>query len=416
MLLRIAWRNIWRQKRRTLITVVAMGAGVGFSMAMIAFMDGFYVQGFDLMVSQTLGHGQIHNPDYPTQRTVFDTIDDGEALVEQLEQVPEVTAVSGRVFGYALVGTDDRPGRPQKSAGAQLLGVDPTREAPLTGIADKVLAGRYLADEPAQEAVLGAGLAESLNADIGDELVAVTQAADGSMGNEIYTIVGIFQTGSVMQDRSGVFLHVRDLQELLVLEGQLHEVALMAAEMQAIPGMIAATRAAVGRDDLLIRSWEEINPLMVQLLSLQDVANAVLLMMVFSVAALGILNTMLMSVFERTKELGVIRALGLKPTQMVSLVLLETCALVLVSGVLGAALGLGLDAYLCTHGLDFGMFMSADSYSMGGARFPTLLVGHFRWTPVLQTLVGLALISLFAAIWPAIRAARLRPVEAMRQE
>ncbi len=416
MLMRIAWRNIWRQRRRTLITIGAMAAGVGLSMATIAWMDGMYAQAFDLMVSQNLGHVQVHQRDYPASRAIFDTIDGGEALVERLEALPESAAVSGRVHGFALVGTDERGDRPQKSSGVQIIGVDPRREDALTAIDAKVVRGRFLADAPAREVVLGEGLAETLMAEVGDEIVAVTQAADGSMGNDLYTVVGISRTGSLLQDRSGMFLHIDDAQDLLVLDDRIHEIALRAPDKESIGALLDATAEAVGDGDLVVRPWEEINPMLVQFLALQDVGNAMILFMVFSVAVLGILNTMLMSVFERTKELGVIRALGLRPVQMVALVMYETAALVAVSGAAGAALGLGLDALVCTYGIDYAMFMSSDALSFGGINFPTLIVGDFRWTPVFQCLIGLAVISLFASLWPAIRAARLRPVEAMRQE
>ena len=414
LLIRIAWRNIWRQKRRTVITVGAMATGVAFSLAMIALSDGMYMMAFDLMVSENMGHVQVHHPDFPKQRAVYDTLDGGEALVAELEALPGVERVAGRVFGFALLGTEDTPDRPGKSAGAQLVGVDPAREAALTKIAGKVQDGRYLADAPAHEIVLGVGLAETLRAAVGDEIVAITQAADGSMGNDLYTVVGIFKTGSVIQDRAGAFLHAADVQELLVLFGQIHEVALLAHEREDIDAMKGAVDTALADRGLLVRSWDQINPSIAQMLGFQDVGNGIILMLVFSVAALGILNTMLMSVFERTKELGVIRALGLRPLQMVSLVMWETFALAGCAAVAGLVLGLGMDAYLVLHGLDLSSFFG--DYSFAGASFPPIMMGEIRIEGVLQTVFGLFFVSFFAAIWPAFRAARLAPVDAMRQE
>jgi len=414
LLIRIAWRNIWRQKRRTLITVGAMAVGVAFSLAMIAISDGMYMMAFDLMVSENMGHVQIHHPDFPKQRAIYDTIEDGDGLVAELEALPEVETVSGRLYGFALLGTDDQPDRPGKSAGAQLVGVDPARESALTKIPGKVQQGRYLGDDAAHEIVLGIGIAETLGARVGDEIVAVTQAADGSMGNDLYTVVGVFKTGSVIQDRAGVFLHIDDLRELLVLYDQLHEVALLAPKRDSIGAMKGAVEVAAG-EALLVRSWDQINPAISQMLGFQDVGNGIILLMVFSVAALGILNTMLMSVFERTKELGVIRALGLRPRQMVALVMWETVALAGCAAGVGLLLGLGMDLYLVKHGLDLSGLLSGD-YSFAGANFPPIMMGAFRIEGVIQTIVGLFAISLFAAIWPAIRAARLEPVDAMRQE
>ncbi len=417
MLMRIAWRNIWRQKRRTLITAAAMGSGVACCMAMIVWADGMYVDAFELMVSESIGHVQIHHPDYPTSKAIFDTIEDGDELVRRLDALPETTAVSGRALGFALLGTDDRgPDRPQKSAGAQIVGVVPEDEAALTQLADKVEEGRYLSSGPSKEILLGVDLAETMLAEPGDEIVAVTQAADGSMGNDLYTVAGIVRTGNLVQDRSGAFLHLDDARELLVLGPALHEIALLAEDKDAVAAMHDAALSELGETDLLVQSWQEINPMLVQWLGLQDLGNGILLMMVFAVAALGILNTMLMSVFERTKELGVIRALGLRPTQMVSLILLETLALVAVAGGIGLTAGLLLDWYLVVYGFDYGIFFGARDFSFAGINFPTLVYGDFRWMPIVQIMVGLLVTSLLVAIWPAIRAARLKPVVAMRQE
>lgn len=409
LLMRIAWRNIWRQKRRTWITIGAMALGVALSMACVAWMDGFFADGFDLMVRQTLGHAQVHHPEYPKQRALYDTIEGGETMVQKLSALPEVKAASGRVFGYTLLAAKD------EAAGAQLIGIVPEREAATSSIDTKVLkGGNWLSSDPKKEVVLGSGLAETLKITVGAEVVAVTQAADGSMGNELYTVVGIIKTGSVVRDRAGAYVHQADLQELLVLEDQLHEIALIATKDRLIPTMAANAEATLKGSQVLVRTWDSINPLMKQLIGFQDVFLFVMLLIVYSVAALGILNTMLMSVFERTKELGVIRALGLKPGQMVLLVIFESCALAVISSFFGVLLGLAFDAYLVYYGIDLSHLM--DSFSFGGISFSPVMYGAVRVEAVVATVLGLFFITVLASLWPAVRAARLKPVEAMRQE
>ncbi len=426
LLIRIAWRNIWRQKRRTLITVGAMAIGLAFCMSILALTDGVYRDLFDLVVTENLGHAQVHDPDYPKKRAIWETIDDADGLVEDLEAEPTVSLVSARVFGYALLGFEDR------AVGAQLIGVDPLREHGMTAIGDKVTDGRFLAQAAGREMVLGNGLADRLKLALGDEVVAVTQAADGSTGNDLYTVVGIFESGSVVKDRSGAYLHATDARELLALEGQSHEIALRAVDRDSIEPMLAAcgprveshgSEGSEETDEALekqestgptLRHWGEINPQMFQMMEMADASSVILLFVIFGVAALGILNTMLMSVFERTKELGVIRALGLRPRQMVALVMWETAALVVVALVIGVPIGLGLDAYLVFHGLDLSAVM--EGTTVLGVDYDPLLMGEFQVGRVVETVVGLFVISFLAALWPAIRAARLKPVEAMRQE
>jgi len=409
LLIRIAWRNIWRQSRRTWITIWAMALGVALSMACVAWIDGMFKDGFDMLVGETIGHVQVHHPEYPKKRALYETIDDGAATVQKLAVLPDAKAVSGRVFGFSLLAARE------EAAGAQLIGIIPADEAAATSVHEKVQpGGRWLSAEAKKEIMLGSGLAETLKSKVGDEIVAVTQAADGSMGNELFTVAGIIKTGSVVRDRSGAYLHQADLQELLVLEDQLHEISLLAKEDEGIPALAASVAAALEGSELLSRTWGEINPMMKTMISFQDMFLFIMLLLVFSVAALGILNTMLMSVFERTKELGVIRALGLKPRQMVLLVVLESTALAAVASVVGVALGLVLDAYLVFVGLDFSSMMG--SFTFAGLSFNPMMYGYVRPESVVALVVGLFLITVLASLWPAIRAARLKPVDAMRQE
>ncbi len=408
LLMRLAWRNIWRQKRRTLITTVAMAAGLAFCLAMVCLVDGTYVQMFDDVVTQTVGHAQVHHPDYPKKRAVWATIPQAEALLEELEALPEVHGATARVYGHALVGTE------QQVVGAMLLGIDPAREATMTQLDRWVEQGRYLDPDARGELLLGYELAEKLRAAPGDELMAVTQAADGSTGNELYTVVGVVNTGDTMKDRSGAWMLTQDLQELLVLPGQVHEISLLSAGRDAVPGMLTAAAPSAESRGLLQRSWAELNPQMAQMLELADASMFIMLFIVFGVAALGILNTMLMSVFERTKELGVIKALGLRPLQLVHLVFWESAWLAGVAVLIGLPLGLAMDAWLVGYGLD--LSSSMDGMSMMGARWDPVMYGVFRMEPILVAVIGLFVVSLLASVWPAFRAARLKPVEAMRQE
>ena len=332
-----------------------------------------------------------------------------DALVARMHAEPSTAAVTARLFGFALVGVGE------KSAGVQLTGVDPRREDAMTEVAGKVALGRWLSDGPAREIVLGSGLAEKLSASIGVEVVAVTQAADGSLGNELYELVGIARTGNVAADRAGAWLHLSDLQELLVLPGQVHELALVGVEDDAFAELASSTREWMGSDaPLLVRTWKEVDPMTGKMLDMQDAATWILLVIVFSVAALGIMNTMLMAVFERTAELGVLQALGMQPSQIVGLVMFETVLLGAVGVLVGGVLGGALDLYLVKVGIDLGEFASGMNFS--GMQWEPVLRGAFRWEGVVATVVVVVIVAALASIWPALRAARLRPVQAMREE
>lgn len=405
--LRLAWRNVWRHRRRTWITASAMAVGIALCLGTLALQDGMFAQMFDALVRRQLGHAQIHAPAFPKQRALEETLPEGSELLDEVARVPTVAAAAGRVYGFALLGVGE------ESAGAQIIGIDPARERRLTEIDRYVVKGRYLEEGDRGSILLGEGLRERLGAGVGDEVVAVTQAADGSLGNELYRVVGVFRSGASQVDRSGAYLTLEDAQALFAIEDQLHEIALLARDADAIDAMVADVRRALADEDVLVRAWDEVSPTFAQVLGIRDIAAWIVAAIVLGVAALGVLNTMLMSVFERTRELGVLIALGLKPGRVLSLILTETLLLALLGVALGALLGGLLDLYLVVFGVDLGR--GADLQYLGVA-FDPVIYGVVTPSSVIIPTVMVLLVALLAALWPAARAARLEPVVAMRQQ
>jgi putative ABC transport system permease protein len=408
LLIRLAWRNLWRHRRRTLITTSAMAIGLVFGMATVSLMDGVYTLMFRMMITDTVGHAQLHDPDYPGTRPIWETIGEADAVVAELEALQQVEQVAPRLYGAALLGAGEL------ASGARLFGVDPRREDAVTGIGAKTAEGSFEAIAGPLNIALGVDLAADLGVGLGDEVVAVGQAADGSTANDLFTVVALLETGSVALDRGGAWLSLGGLQQFMTLPGQVHEVVAVASRRDAIPTMLDACVPTVERHGLLLRSWREVNPQMAQMIDMSDVFTAIFTLMILGAAALGVLNTMLMSVFERTRELGVFRALGMRPDQMVALVLVESAALAVVATAIGVPVGLALVGYLSVVGMDLSSMMSG--FSMMGMNFNTVWMGELHPHKMALTVLGLFVITLGAAVWPAVRAARLRPVEAMRQE
>lgn len=400
-LVAVAWRNLWRQSRRSLLTASAMGIAVAMCLASVALVDGMYGAFADALVTQSLGHVQLHNGEYPSTKQPWHTIDD-EGLIERIEALPGVTGATDRLYGQALLGDEN------DSTGAILVGITPRRELALSPLDERLVEGRFLADEAAQEVVLGKGMAEDLELSVGDSVVIITQATDGSLGNELLEIVGIVSSGRTAMDRGGAWMHVEDLQDVLALYGQVHEILVTGPDPDASASLLAEVEGAE-TGDLLVRTWQEASPQTAQMMGMQDASMAIFIAIIFGVASLGVLNTMLMAVFERTRELGLMKALGMTPLRVVALVLTEAALLGLLSCVLGAILGGLLDWYLVTEGLDFG-----DGLEQMGVTFDPIIKGEVTLKGVVGVLVPLFFICVLAAVWPAIRAARLRPVESMR--
>lgn len=408
LLARMAWRNLWRHARRSLITASAMAVGIALCMALISVTDGTYVLMFDILVDQQLGHVQVHDPEYPEQRSLYETLHDADARLAAIDALPATDAATGRLVGYALLGGAER------SIGGQLTGVVPAREAKATKLATKIARGAWL-DETAQgQIVVGIGVAEELDVDVGGEVVVVTQAADGSMGNALYRVVGVAKTGVTALDRGGAWVHLRDLQELLVLPDQVHEIQLRARDPEQLEAYVPAVQAAVG-EGALVRPWWVVSPQIQQMMGMQDGAAFVTIGLVLAVAAIGVVNTMLMSVFERTRELGVLLAIGIRPWRMVGMVLFEAVFLAAISIVIGLLGGGLLDYYLVVYGLDFSGSVSK-GYTAMGMTIDPVMRGAFRPEPLGWIVGAVFVVSILAAMWPAVRAARLRPVESIRAD
>lgn len=404
----VAWRNLWRHGRRTLITATAMGVGVAMCMATIALQDGMFLQMFDVMVTDTLGHVQLHHPDYPGKKRLHDTMKDGSALIEQAEALEGVEGTAPRLMAFALAGGEE------KSAGAQIMGVSPEREAALTGIDAKLVDGAWLGPDPGLEIVVGHELAKDLKVGVGDELVLVGQDAYGGMANDLFKVVGVARTGKTAMDRGGVWVHLTDLQTFQALDDQLHELLIVGADAEQAPALKEQVVTMAAADGALVQTWREADPPTASMMDSSDASAFILLFVVLSVSALGILNTMLMSVFERMKEFGVLRALGLRPGKLIQVVVLESMLLAGIATTIGLVLGGALDAYLVIYGIDFSA-SSGEGFSFAGLTLDPVIHGIVRPEGIIITVAAVIICTLAAAIWPALRAARLEPVEAMRE-
>jgi ABC-type lipoprotein release transport system permease subunit len=375
-------------------------------MGVMAFQDGFTGQMRRVMVGERLGHIQVHHADYPGRRSMHDALPKASERAAALQARPEVAALTMRLRGPALIGGE------VKSVGGVLTGVDPALEEGFTHVSQMLTEGRYLGQAPAHEVVLGFKLAQKIEVEVGEQVVVVTQAADGTMGNDLYTVVGLLSTGNDQVDRLGGHIHLADLQALLVMEGRVHEITLITRPDTDLDAFAATIQAGTAGDDAVVRTWREVDPKTAEMLTMQDSMNGLIMMIILSVAGIVILNTMMMVVFERTRELGVLKALGMRPAHIVSLVLLESLCLTTLAVSMGLVLGGLIDWFLVSQGVQ----LLEGDLTFAGVRLPGHMFGVVRVAPIVQTVGFAYVVSLIAALWPAVRASRLDPVIAMRSE
>lgn len=414
-LLQLAWRNLWRNRRRTFITMAAIAFGYAMLLFVACLMAGLRWQMIQNGTCLVMSQIQIHAPGYYPNRSLQKTLGgrkgtDVKALLASISADRRVSAVAPRVYGYALLSAAHR------SAGVELMGVVPDQEPKITTLNTQIAKGSYLTVQLPKGVVIGDKLASTIGINLHSEIVLLTQAADGSMGNDVYTVVGILHTGLDSVDRGLVLMTLSSLQDLLHLApARIHEVGIKLNNINAATKVAAALEVQLGKT-LPVRAmaWPELAPELANYVQFNHGVTVVLFFIFFLVAVIGVMNTMLMAVYERTREFGMLMAVGMRPVQVIRLILTEAAGLGVASLVVGAALGVPLLWYLQVHGLDLGG-ATGEVVSVAGVVVGHLWYGRQDFSAYGEAALGLAATALVSALYPAWRAAQLRPTEAMRK-
>jgi len=404
LILKMALRNIFRQKRRTILTGLSMLVGFVLAVIFIGWSDGAYNNIIRTFTGNRLGHIQIHEKTYTNRPSLYKTIDDLSQISETLHQIKEVQSWAPRLFSAGLVSVGE------KSAGVQIIGIDPEKETKTTHFDKKVIKGRNFSQAPSHEAIIGKGLAEILNAGVDDEIVIISQAADGSIANDLYTIIGISSSGDDISDRISFYLPLREAQELLVLEGRVHEIAVTVDKLSHVSRVNALITEKLQNPELIVEPWQVFAKSFYQAMQADKEGMWIMLVVIVLIVAVGVLNTVLMSVLERRREYGLLKAVGTKPRQIITLVLLEVTILAMLSLLLGTGLGLGANSFLSTHGIKFG-----EGFTYGGMKFDTMY-SEVNARSFIIPAVTVLLCALLVSFYPSLKAAKTEPAKTMRMQ
>ncbi len=404
ILFRVAWRNLWRNTRRTIITMFSMAFGLSFMIVSHALMTGMADQMVYFATALNTGHIQLHQESYLEKRSIYTSIDDPSPILKKLDSL-EIGHSSVRAFSTALISSGPR------STGAALMGIDPVAERQVTDLYKHLGSGNFLVPNEHGKVVLGKHLAEKLNIGPGEEIILLAQAADGSLGNEIYTVKGVLNSVGAMLDRTGVIMSLADLDLLLSLEGRVHEIAVRLDKPDLLEETATNIKASLDGDGLEVKTWKEVMPAVSQMVDLHDTGSLIILFVIFAVASLGIMNTQLMSIFERTREFGVMRAIGMGPLRLISLIALENMYMSIMAGTAGSLVGALWSHRLQVHGLDLRKF--AGEFDLGGIIFDTFMRAHLSLSTVTEPLLVMFLVVFLASLYPAVRAIRISPVDAL---
>lgn len=405
--LRLAVRNLARALRRTLITGAAIAGGLTMMIASSNLQEGSYKAMIDAGVSEQAGHVVVEAPGFRAAADPRLAVADSAGVAAALAAVaPPGSTVLRRAMVPGLVQS------PRGSSVVVLAGVEPSKEAAVTGWEQRVVAGAFLQDGDQRGILLGEPLAAQLAVGLGDKVVLMAQG-DADIESRMFRVVGLVRTGADDLDAALAMSSVDAAMELVGRPGAATQVSLHLPHPDATPSAHAAAAAALAGRELSVLPWPAALPELLQFTE-RDRQSSVLMFSVLTViVAMGVLNTVLMGVMERIREIGVMRALGALPGLVFQMVLWEAILLGGVASAAGYALGMLLSWPFVVYGVDYSALIG-DSMEVGGVHISAVVYPIFDWVGGARFAAMTWGLTVLAAVWPARLAARARPVEAMR--
>ena len=402
--LRLAWRNIWRHRRRTVIIVLAMG----LSLALMMFYDGL-IDGFNQAIAGNAvrvlgGNVQVHAGGY---REKVDSnpllpLADDSAVVQAALAQPDVIAAARRIQTGGLV--SNREG----AFPMNIIGIEPEAEAPVSLIAEHIVEGRYLEAADEDSILIGRGLADALSLEIGDRVTMVGSDIHKQNRQRTMTVIGIYDIGIPTMEKSSSYISLAEAQNLFGLRDQSTEVQITLKRVGSESAVVAALTPLLPGYE--VESWEQNYPELGSAINSKTAVMDIFSVIIVMIAGIGILNLLLMAIYERTREIGLLGAMGLKPRQIAATFILEGVLIGVVGVVAGIGMGLMINLSLGQVGMDYSQFAGITEYMalISGKIYPTLGMSKIAGRAAV-----VVVIAALAALIPALIAARREPSEAL---
>jgi putative ABC transport system permease protein len=397
---KMGWRNVWRNKRRSMVTITAMTLALWVLLIYSSIIPGYLINMEEGVTQLEVGDVQIHADGFLDAPSLFSVIEDSDAVLAQLEE--RGFAASPRLLGGGLGACGEA------SAGVMLRGLDVASDARVSRLSETVGEGEWLDPADAKGVVLGKRLAKTLNAAPGSELLVVSQAADGSMANELYTVRGVLKSVAQGTDRAAVLMNADAFRELMVVPTGAHQIVVRRG-LEELAVVTDATKAIAPSHD--VRNWKELMPAVAQMFETVAGIIPIFYLIVYIAVAILILNAMLTAVFERIREFGVLKAIGTGPVRVFSIIVVEGAMQAAVASVAGVGLALPMWWYLSVHGIDAGALGGIDA---AGVAMAEIWYAYPSAETASLPLIMLWFISMAAVVYPAGKAAWINPIRAMR--
>ena len=399
--LEVSWRNLWRNRTRTNVTITAVALCIAILIIFQSMIVGLIEKAVFNTTNLVIGEVQIHANGYLNDKSLYKDLKNTEKI-KSIAKKNNIGLVE-RSYGFGLISSGT------KSAGTQFWGVNPESELMHFDFAKHIDQGTFLSSSSSNKIVLGNKLALSLAAEVGTELVVFVQGADGSLGNELFYVSGILKNVADNIDRSAAIMLINDFNILFSANNMIHEIALNSKgnfEAEEIQNFMSAEIKNVEID-----TWKQLMPTISLMTEKMSVFMRTLFSLIFTIAAgLGVMNTMIMSTYDRMREFGIIRAIGATPWRIIRQVSLEAIILTFIASIIGTIVGLSVALYFQKYGFDV---TGQGNLSIGGVVMDPIWKSSVSLGIVLLPIALMMLISTISSLYPASIAARIKPVEAI---
>ena len=397
----VSWRNLWRNRTRTNVTITAVALCIAILIIFQSMIVGLIEKAVFNTTNLVIGEVQIHANGYLNDKSLYKDLKNTEKI-KSIAKKNNIGLVE-RSYGFGLISSGT------KSAGTQFWGVNPESELMHFDFAKHINQGTFLNSSSSNKIVLGNKLALSLAAEVGTELVVFVQGADGSLGNDLFYVSGILKNVADNIDRSAAIILENDFNILFSSNNMIHEIALNSKgnfEAEEIQNLMSAEIK-----DVEIDTWKQLMPTIALMTEKMSVFMRTLFSLIFSIAAgLGVMNTMIMSTYDRMKEFGIIRAIGATPWRIIKQVSLESFILTFVASIIGTVVGLSASLYFQKYGFDVS---GQGNISFGGVVMDPIWKASVSLGIILLPIGLMMLTSILSSLYPASIAARIKPVEAI---
>lgn len=403
MLFKIAWRNIWRSHTRSLVVIGAIVVGVWAVIFLMSFSDGMIKSYINNSIESEISHIQIHHPDFPKDREAVYVMDQATALQQSLQGMEHVQAATVRSLSSAMIASA------KGARGVQIKAVDPIGEAQVTRLDEKITEGEYFSADKKNQIILSKRLAEKLNIKLRSKTVLTFTNLNGDITATAMRVVGLYENDNAMIEDLVVYTPLSDFNQILGKEDIAHEAAIFLKDPEYLDTVQAAMQKQYPR--LLVETYKQISPEIELFNSQMQISTIMFTVIVMLALVFGIINTMLMAVLERIRELGMLMAVGMNKVRVFFMIVLETVMLGLVGGPVGLGLAYLTVSYFNRNGIDLGNWSEAmRQFGMSRIVYTSINPGIF-----IILAVAVVITALVGSLYPAWKAVRLRPVDAIRR-